>query len=609
MRYSGIGKACTDCHGGGIGGLAEGDREPSGVRSSARADVAAVRAPAGDRRRRPPAAPEPARRPRRRLRHLPHRRRLVAAAQAAPLRPPGHRVPAGRRARPGRLPRLPSEPGLLPGRRPPAPTATATRTAARWARSATPATRRSRGPTGARRSASTTRTRFPLLGRARRPRLRGLPPRPAAAGVHAATPPSACRLPPARLPDRATNPDHERLRLLARVRGAATRRRRGPGRAGRSARGFAHPATFPLTGAHTPRVLLRMPRQRRSRARRGSAWPATATTTTAPRTPTTARRGFSTTCQNCHTDRAWPRATFDHDLSRFPLTGAHAGVECARCHVGGRFAGTPTECVSCHQDDYNRAQPEPPRVGVPDRVPDLPPHERVAAGDLRPQPLLPARPGDHGGIACASCHPNPGELPRLLVHDLVPRARARGRWHDERRRRRGLPLRERRLPALPSGGPRMSARAWRSLALSLAARRARRADRARAPARSPSPTGRRRRSTSPADAPPASPSATGWTSSPARQTVAELEVAFLAEHSASCRDRRARRGRSSPATAWCGSAPPRAASPPPSPPPRRAPAAPAPVARAVVRPATPPAARNATARADRRGVRSAIRRF
>jgi predicted CXXCH cytochrome family protein len=27
-------------------------------------------------------------------------------------------------------------------------------------------------------------------------------------------------------------------------------------------------------------------------------------------------------------------------------------VDCAKCHVGGTYAGTPTDCYSCHQADY-----------------------------------------------------------------------------------------------------------------------------------------------------------------------------------------------------------------------------------------------------------------
>ena len=33
----------------------------------------------------------------------------------------------------------------------------------------------------------------------------------------------------------------------------------------------------------------------------------------------------------------------------FPLTGRHAAITCESCHAGGKFAGTPGQCVDCHR--------------------------------------------------------------------------------------------------------------------------------------------------------------------------------------------------------------------------------------------------------------------
>jgi mono/diheme cytochrome c family protein len=59
---------------------------------------------------------------------------------------------------------------------------------------------------------------------------------------------------------------------------------------------------------------------------------------------------FGTECASCHTPNGWEDAAFDHNLSNFPLTGAHASVNCEKCHTSGQFAGTLTACVNCHQD-------------------------------------------------------------------------------------------------------------------------------------------------------------------------------------------------------------------------------------------------------------------
>ena len=61
---------------------------------------------------------------------------------------------------------------------------------------------------------------------------------------------------------------------------------------------------------------------------------------------------FPTACENCHTTSTWLGAKFDHSAARFPLTGAHVTVTCAQCHVGGRFTGTPTDCMSCHESAF-----------------------------------------------------------------------------------------------------------------------------------------------------------------------------------------------------------------------------------------------------------------
>jgi hypothetical protein len=65
-------------------------------------------------------------------------------------------------------------------------------------------------------------------------------------------------------------------------------------------------------------------------------------------------------CARCHTSRSFiDRIAMvrEHRLTRFPLQGAHASVDCERCHrpePSGqmRFVGTEVECVSCHDYEY-----------------------------------------------------------------------------------------------------------------------------------------------------------------------------------------------------------------------------------------------------------------
>ena len=58
-------------------------------------------------------------------------------------------------------------------------------------------------------------------------------------------------------------------------------------------------------------------------------------------------------CLSCHPDGSKGNA-FNHGNSNFPLTGAHITLNCQDCHTSG-YQGTPTECVACHQENFNNS--------------------------------------------------------------------------------------------------------------------------------------------------------------------------------------------------------------------------------------------------------------
>ena len=62
---------------------------------------------------------------------------------------------------------------------------------------------------------------------------------------------------------------------------------------------------------------------------------------------------FDTDCKSCHTTTpGWTPTTFDHSF--FALTQGHDIQDCNACHsVTTNYADTPTDCVSCHQTDFN----------------------------------------------------------------------------------------------------------------------------------------------------------------------------------------------------------------------------------------------------------------
>ncbi|MCC6406370.1 MAG: hypothetical protein IT453_04325 [Planctomycetes bacterium] len=65
-------------------------------------------------------------------------------------------------------------------------------------------------------------------------------------------------------------------------------------------------------------------------------------------------------CSSCHDQESFKAKDqiAKHNLTRFPLVGAHAATECFRCHPGaqvGQFQPADTECVACHTADLARA--------------------------------------------------------------------------------------------------------------------------------------------------------------------------------------------------------------------------------------------------------------
>ena len=50
--------------------------------------------------------------------------------------------------------------------------------------------------------------------------------------------------------------------------------------------------------------------------------------------------GFPKTCELCHNNDSWEDASFDHNITSFPLVGVHTTTDCAQCHTSG-YAGTP----------------------------------------------------------------------------------------------------------------------------------------------------------------------------------------------------------------------------------------------------------------------------
>lgn len=61
---------------------------------------------------------------------------------------------------------------------------------------------------------------------------------------------------------------------------------------------------------------------------------------------------LGTQCADCHLERGWREARFDHDKSTFPLLGKHRDTDCKDCHKDPQsYKATPSECIACHRKD------------------------------------------------------------------------------------------------------------------------------------------------------------------------------------------------------------------------------------------------------------------
>ncbi|MBI4985177.1 MAG: cytochrome C [Rhodocyclales bacterium] len=56
-------------------------------------------------------------------------------------------------------------------------------------------------------------------------------------------------------------------------------------------------------------------------------------------------------CEDCHNEKKWQDAPYDHNKSRYALTGGHAKVECKKCHATPAYRDTPLTCNGCHEKD------------------------------------------------------------------------------------------------------------------------------------------------------------------------------------------------------------------------------------------------------------------
>jgi hypothetical protein len=125
---------------------------------------------------------------------------------------------------------------------------------------------------------------------------------------------------------------------------------------------------------------------------------------------------FGRDCSACHTTDGWLPATFDHNLSPFPLTGAHTSLACTQCHKGGIFTGLSTACVACHALPATHA-------GMSAACTQCHSTSNWTANFNHPGGCGDQNCANHEGATCADCHPaNYSTYTCLKCHDSnIPR--------------------------------------------------------------------------------------------------------------------------------------------------------------------------------------------
>lgn len=68
------------------------------------------------------------------------------------------------------------------------------------------------------------------------------------------------------------------------------------------------------------------------------------------------RNALSPRCGECHTQRSFAPARFDHLSVGCSLMGLHATLPCADCHTNGNYGAVSPLCVSCHRTDALRVK-------------------------------------------------------------------------------------------------------------------------------------------------------------------------------------------------------------------------------------------------------------
>ncbi len=170
---------------------------------------------------------------------------------------------------------------------------------------------------------------------------------------------------------------------------------------------FEHTSKFPLVGQHKNADCIQCHVNNTFAGNPSDCYSCHSANYVATTAPDHQAAGFSFECAGCHTPNGWIPAAisgFDHNLTAFPLTGAHLSATCISCHASG-FAGTSTDCYSCHQPDYDGTiDPQHALAGFSTNCASCHTTVNWPSGTFDHTQTAFALTGAHLAATCISCH-------------------------------------------------------------------------------------------------------------------------------------------------------------------------------------------------------------
>ncbi|HMK22172.1 MAG TPA: hypothetical protein VK466_07535, partial [Terriglobales bacterium] len=169
---------------------------------------------------------------------------------------------------------------------------------------------------------------------------------------------------------------------------------------------FDHSKTaFPLTGAHTSVQCGQCHLNGNYNLTTAACYSCHQKDYQSTNSPNHASVNFPQQCEVCHNTSAWNPATFNHNNTSFPLTGAHTSVTCVNCHKNNNYTSLPTACYGCHATDYTSANnPNHVTAGFPQQCEICHTTSNWTSATFNHASTGWPLTGAHTNLQCSQCH-------------------------------------------------------------------------------------------------------------------------------------------------------------------------------------------------------------